>query len=115
MRIDRLRILQVFDNLIGNAIKFTEPGGNVLVTAGCDGDEWRIDVTDSGIGIPAEEQERIFERFFRASNARIEAVPGTGLGLSVVQAIVAVHGGRVAMRSTPGKGTTFSVYLKVAR
>ncbi len=115
LRVDRLRMLQVFDNLISNAIKFTDPGGNVHVTARCDGDEWRIDVADSGIGIPTEELDRIFERFFRASNARIEAVPGTGLGLSVVQAIVDVHGGRLEVQSTPGKGTTFSVYLRASR
>ena len=115
LRVDRLRMLQVLDNLISNAIKFTEPGGHVHVAARCDADEWQIDVADSGIGIPAEEQDKIFERFFRASNARIEAVPGTGLGLSVVQAIVELHGGRLEMQSTPGKGTTFSVFLKAAR
>ena len=114
LRLDRLRMLQVLDNLISNAIKFSEPGGIVRVAARCDGNEWRIDVADSGIGIPTEEQDKIFERFFRASNARIEAVPGTGLGLSVVQAIVELHGGRLELRSTPGKGTTFSVLLKAA-
>ncbi|HKB30755.1 MAG TPA: PAS domain-containing sensor histidine kinase [Streptosporangiaceae bacterium] len=115
LRIDRLRMLQVLDNLISNAIKFTEPGGTITVTARCDGDEWRIDVADSGIGIPAEDQDKIFDRFFRAANARIEAVPGTGLGLSVVQAIVDVHGGRLAVQSIPGKGSTFSLYLRAAR
>ena len=115
LRIDRLRMLQVLDNLISNAIKFTERGGRVDVAARCDGDTWRIDVADSGIGIPTEEQDKIFDRFFRASNARIEAVPGTGLGLSVVRAIVDVHGGRLEVQSMPGKGTTFSVYLKASR
>ena len=115
LRVDRLRMLQVLDNLISNAIKFTEPRGHVHVAARYDADEWQIDVVDSGIGIPTEEQAKIFERFFRASNARIEAVPGTGLGLSVVQAIVELHGGRLEVRSTPGKGTTFSVFLKAVR
>jgi PAS domain S-box-containing protein len=114
LQLDRLRMLQVIDNLISNAIKFSDPEGIVRVSAHCEGNEWRIDVADSGIGIPTEEQDRIFERFFRASNARIEAVPGTGLGLSVVHAIVELHGGRLEMRSTPGKGTTFSVLLKAA-
>ncbi|HUK68435.1 MAG TPA: PAS domain-containing sensor histidine kinase [Streptosporangiaceae bacterium] len=114
LRLDRLRMLQVIDNLISNAIKFSDPGSIVRVSAHYEGNEWRIDVADSGIGIPTEEQDRIFERFFRASNARIEAVPGTGLGLSVVQAIVELHGGRLEMRSTPGKGTTFSVFLRSA-
>jgi PAS domain S-box-containing protein len=114
LRVDRLRMLQVIDNLISNAIKFSDPGGTVHVTAHCVRNEWRIEVADSGLGIPTEEQGRIFERFFRASNARIEAVPGTGLGLSVVQAIVELHGGRLEVRSIPGKGTTFSVFLKAA-
>ncbi len=112
VRVDRHRMLQVLDNLLSNAIKFTEPGGTIRVTTHFDGDEWQIDVEDTGMGIPVEEQEEIFQRFFRASNARIEAVPGTGLGLSVVKAIVELHGGRLKMRSTPGKGTTFSVHLR---
>jgi len=115
VRIDRHRMLQVLDNLISNAIKFTEPRGSVSVAAHFDRGEWRIDVADSGIGIPAEEQEKIFDRFFRASNARIDAVPGTGLGLSVVKAIADLHGARVDMSSTPGKGTTFSVFLRARR
>lgn len=115
LRVDRLRMLQVLDNLISNAIKFTEPRGHVHVAAQCEADEWRIEVVDSGIGIPTEEQAKIFERFFRASNARIEAVPGTGLGLSVVRAIVELHGGRLEVHSTPGKGTSFSVFLKAVR
>ncbi len=115
LRVDRLRMLQVIDNLIANAIKFTEPGGGIHITARFDEDEWRIDVADSGIGIPAEDLDKIFDRFFRAANARVEAVPGTGLGLSVVRAIVSVHGGRVTVHSMPGKGTTFSLYLKAAR
>jgi signal transduction histidine kinase len=114
LRVDRLRMLQVLDNLISNAIKFTEPGGSVGVIARHQAAEWRIDVSDTGIGIPADEQKRIFERFFRAANARVQAVPGTGLGLSVVQAIVELHGGRLGVRSTPGRGTVFSVYLKAS-
>jgi PAS domain S-box-containing protein len=112
VRVDRLRMLQVLDNLLSNAIKFTEPGGTIRVTTHFDGDEWQIEVEDTGIGIPAEEQEKIFQRFFRASNARVEAVPGTGLGLSVVKAIVEMHGGWLNVRSAPGKGTTFSLHLK---
>ena len=86
---DRQRLAQVLDNLLSNAVKFTGPGGRVSVAARYDGAEWRIDVTDAGMGIPPEEQGRLFERFFRASNARIAQVPGAGLGLSVARAIMA--------------------------
>jgi two-component system phosphate regulon sensor histidine kinase PhoR len=115
LRADRQRMLQVLDNLLSNAIKFTEPNGKIRVTGRCSGGEWQIDVEDSGIGIPEEEQDKIFQRFFRASNARVEAVPGTGLGLSVVKAIIELHGGRLELRSTPGKGSTFSVHMKASR
>jgi PAS domain S-box-containing protein len=108
---DRLRLQQVFDNLVSNAIKFTPPGGTVSLTAACRDGEWRIDVADSGIGIPPDELQHLFERFFRASNARVAGVPGSGLGLSVVKAITQLHGGRVEAVSEPGAGTTFSVCL----
>jgi PAS domain S-box-containing protein len=110
--VDRQRLLQVLDNFLSNAIKFTEPGGRVTVTASYSGSEWRIDVADSGIGIPPDEQGKLFVRFFRASNARITQVPGTGLGLSVVKAIVDLHGGRIEVQSSPGEGTTFTVFLR---
>jgi signal transduction histidine kinase len=83
----------------------------VLVTAGYDGGQWRIDVTDSGIGIPSEEAGQLFSRFVRASNARTAGLPGTGLGLSIVKVLTEMHGGRVAVDSTLGRGSTFSVYL----
>ena len=109
------RLQQVLDNLISNAVKFTSSGGRVRLTATYQDSEWRIDVTDSGIGIPPGELDQLFDRFFRASNARIAGVPGSGLGLSVVRAITELHGGRVAVTSTPGSGTTFSVHLPVGR
>ena len=77
----------------------------------CTGGEWRIDVADSGLGIPADEIDRIFERFFRASNGRKAGRPGSGLGLSVVKALTELHGGRVEVVSTVGRGSTFSVFL----
>ncbi len=76
-----------------------------------DGDGWRIDVADCGLGILPNEVGQLFGRFVRASNARIAGLPGTGLGLSVVKAIVELHGGRVMVDSTLDRGTTFSVYL----
>jgi PAS domain S-box-containing protein len=110
---DDLRLQQVFDNLLSNAIKFSREDGRVEIEATCDGQLWRIDVADDGIGIPADELGQLFGRFARASNARTAGLPGTGLGLSVVKAITELHGGSVEIRSTIGHGTTVSVYLPV--
>ena len=76
-----------------------------------DGRDVVLQVADSGMGIPAEEQAQLFERFFRSSNARRAAVPGTGLGLVIVRAIADAHGGTVGLESTEGVGTTFTVRL----
>ncbi|MGO8883653.1 MAG: PAS domain S-box protein [Streptosporangiaceae bacterium] len=108
---DELRLRQVFDNLISNAVKFSRRDGRVLITARYENLRWLIDVEDAGIGIPAGELGHVFDRFTRASNARTAGVPGTGLGLSVVKAITELHGGQVEVRSTAGSGTTFRVCL----
>ena len=108
---DRHRLLQVLDNLIGNAIKFTDRGGQVRVAAEAAEGAWRIVVADSGIGIPPDELGRLFERFYRASNAERAGRPGSGLGLAVVKEIVELHGGRVEVASTPGLGTTVTAWL----
>jgi PAS domain S-box-containing protein len=111
---DSRRLMQVLDNLIANAVKFSHRHGLVRVTAGCDGGTWRIDVTDSGIGIPPEEADQLFRRFVRASNARTAQVPGSGLGLSIVKVLTEMHGGHVEVQSTLGRGSTFSVFLPAA-
>jgi signal transduction histidine kinase len=111
---DSRRLLQVLDNLIGNAVKFSHRGDQVQVTADWDGQNWRVDVADTGIGIPAGEAARLFGRFVRASNARTAGLPGTGLGLSIVKAIVEMHGGHVKVATALDRGTTFSVYLPMA-
>ncbi len=111
---DSRRLLQVMDNLIGNAVKFSHLRGQVHVSAGCDGRTWRIDVTDSGIGIPPGEAALLFGRFVRGSNAQTAGLPGTGLGLSIVKTIVEMHGGHVDLDTTLNRGTTFSVFLPVA-
>jgi signal transduction histidine kinase len=83
----------------------------VSVRADHDGRQWRIDISDRGIGIPEAEAGRLFNRFVRASNARNAGLPGTGLGLSIVKVLTEMHGGRVDMTSTLGQGSTFTVYL----
>jgi PAS domain S-box-containing protein len=108
---DHRRLTQVLDNLIANAVKFSHRNRRVLVTAGYAGGQWRIDVTDQGIGIPPAEAGQLFSRFVRASNARTAGLPGTGLGLSIVKVLTEMHGGHVEVDSTLGRGSTFSVFL----
>jgi PAS domain S-box-containing protein len=102
---------RVVVNLVDNAIKFTPRGGRVGVrlTATCD--EAVIEVTDTGIGIPADEQDLLFTRFFRSSLAKRQEIPGSGLGLSIARAVVEMHGGTLQVDSVPGEGTTFEVRL----
>jgi PAS domain S-box-containing protein len=108
---DRLRIGQVIDNLISNALKFTPSGGTVEVRAYPHGSAARIEVADTGMGISEDEQTQLFERFFRTARAQEEAIPGVGLGLSISKAIVEGHNGRISVRSVEGVGTTFFVDL----
>jgi signal transduction histidine kinase len=108
---DRERLAQLVTNLLSNAIKFTPDGGRVTVRAFVDGSAAVVEVEDTGIGIPAGEQGRLFQRFFRSSTATEQAIPGTGLGLVITKAIAEAHGGSVTVRSEVGKGTLFSVRL----
>jgi signal transduction histidine kinase len=108
---DRDRCAQVLDNLISNAVKFTGDGGHIQVTVAERGESAVVEVADDGPGIPVEEQSLVFDRFARASNAAQGAVPGAGLGLTVVKAIVEGHGGTVAVLGAPGAGTTMQVTL----
>jgi signal transduction histidine kinase len=111
---DRDRLSQVLDNLISNALKFTAAGGSVKVNVLQQAGEAVIEVTDTGIGIPESEQERLFQRFFRASSASQRHIAGVGLGLSIVRAIVEAHGGSIECHSLQGAGTTFRVRLPLA-
>lgn len=104
-------LAQVLINLLDNAIKYTLAGGSVTVSASVEGDEIRLDVTDTGVGIPAESLPRIFERFYRVEKARSRELGGIGLGLAIVKHIIKGHGGRVDVKSTVGKGTVFSLFL----
>ena len=112
---DPTRIGQVIDNLVSNALKFTPAGGRVDVRAFAHGEGVRIEVADTGVGIPEDEQELLFERFFRTAQAQSAAVPGAGLGLSIAKAIVEAHGGGISCRSRGGTGTTFVVDLPVSQ
>ena len=108
---DRDMLERVVVNLVGNAVKFTADGGLVAVRLDVDTDRTSLLVSDTGIGVPADEQERLFTRFFRSSLAMKEEIPGSGLGLAICQAIVEAHGGDVALVSRPGIGSTFRVTL----
>ena len=108
---DPERLGQALDNLISNAIKFTPAGGTIGVRLHRDDGKVHIIVTDTGVGIPPDEVERLFERFFRASNATREHIPGVGLGLHITRAIVDGHGGHIEVLSQPGQGTSFTLTL----
>ena len=111
VRGDETQLVSMFTNLVENAVKYTPPGGRVEVTGGCEGNEVVIAISDTGIGIPEANLARIFERFYRVDKARSKATGGTGLGLSIVKHIAENHGGRVAVESVLGEGTTFTVHL----
>jgi len=110
---DRARLAQVVANLVDNAVKYTERGG-VTVSAGADAGHAWCEVRDTGPGIPAEDQARVFERFYRLDKARSREQGGTGLGLSIVKHIVGLHGGSVSVESAPGRGSAFRFELPAA-
>jgi len=107
-------LTEVLQNLLDNAIQYTAPGGRICVTAAVRGREAVIGVSDTGIGIPLADQERIFERFYRVDAARSREAGGTGLGLSIARHIVDVHGGRIWVHSEVGAGSTFSFSIPLA-
>jgi signal transduction histidine kinase len=106
---DPLRLTQVLDNLLSNALKFTPEGGTVSVTAAKRADTAHVEISDTGVGIPEQELDELFNRFFRASTTA--SAPGTGLGLSIAKSIVEAHGGTISVESEEGTGTAFSVAL----
>lgn len=113
---DQSRLVQVFINLLDNAAKFTPKGGRLAVKARLQPSMVRVDVSDTGIGIASADVNRVFERFYRVDKARTAAASGgTGLGLSIVKHIVSAHQGRVEVDSRLGQGSTFSIYLPLAK
>jgi two-component system phosphate regulon sensor histidine kinase PhoR len=111
LRADEGRLQEVVYNLLDNAVKYSPPGGRIVVRAERTGDTISLSVTDNGAGIPARDLPRIFERFYRADKARHRDLGGTGLGLSIVKHIVQLHGGSVEAASELGRGTTVQVRL----
>ena len=109
------RLKELLLNLMGNGIKYTESGGRVEITIHLQNNQAVITVADNGIGIPAEAQGRVFERFYRVDKGRARKNGGTGLGLAIVKHIVQLYGGTVALESEVGKGSTFTVKLPLAR
>ena len=110
LRANPIRVRQMLDNLVGNAVKYTPEGGRVTVDIGAQDDQIILRVTDTGPGIPPGEQGRIFEKFFRASNVP-DRIQGTGLGLAIVKSIVESHRGRIWVESALKQGSSFFVVL----
>lgn len=106
-----LLLQRVVDQLFTNALLYTPADGRITLQLQATADEATLQVTDTGIGIPVQEQERVFERFYRGENTEPQALPGSGLGLAIVRGVVRQHGGTVQLISTPGVGTSVSVTL----
>lgn len=111
---DRDKLAAALHNLLNNAVKYTPSGGKITVSARQDGDRFVIDISDTGFGIPAEDQPRIFERFFRASDPRVSKITGTGLGLALSREVARLHGGELTFKSEHNRGTTFTLQVPVA-
>jgi signal transduction histidine kinase len=104
---------ELISNLLGNAINYSPDGGEIVVSAGLKADFLEVCVSDTGIGIAAEEIPKIFDKFYRVKDPRTRHLRGTGLGLAIVKAIVDSNGGSVEVDSKPGLGTTFRVLLPI--
>ncbi|MFQ7281289.1 MAG: sensor histidine kinase [Christensenellales bacterium] len=115
MRCDRLKMSTALINLISNGIKYTPPEGSVTVEVEEQSQFIIITVSDTGIGIPQEEQAHVFERFYRVDRARARDTGGTGLGLAIVQQVVRLHGGEIMLTSTEKSGSTFTITMPQGR
>lgn len=113
IRGDARRLAEVLQNILDNAVQYTPAGGKIAIHAGVENQQVKIGVVDTGIGIPRDDLERIFERFYRVDAARSREAGGTGLGLSIAKHLVEAHGGRIEVESEVGQGSTFSIILPV--
>jgi two-component system, OmpR family, heavy metal sensor histidine kinase CusS len=111
--LDRALMLRAVSNLVSNAIAHTPTGGTVTLAARTEGAAIRIEVSDTGAGIPAEALPRVFDRFFRVDPSRSKSSGGTGLGLAIVQSIMTLHGGRAEISSRFGHGTCVTLRIPV--
>jgi len=111
---DPARLHELFANLLDNAVKYTPTGGRVAIALSVGGEEARVAISDTGIGIAPDQQERIFERFYRVEGSRSRETGGAGLGLSIARWIASAHGGRIEVQSALGAGSTFTVVLPLA-
>lgn len=109
------KIQLAFQNILDNSVKYNKIGGKITVSLGYENNELKISVQDQGIGIPKEQQERVFTKFFRASNAMVKDTEGSGLGLFITKNIIEAHGGKIWLESEEGKGSTFSFSLPVKK
>jgi PAS domain S-box-containing protein len=113
---DRDKVVQVLMNLIGNALKFTPAHGKVTVVVGKNGDQWvRVSVADTGLGIPTEEADRIFDKFYQIAQSSKQKTKGTGLGLTICKDLVEMQGGQIWVESEGGQGSTFAFTLPAER
>ncbi|RMG89436.1 MAG: GAF domain-containing protein [Chloroflexi bacterium] len=110
---DHARVTQILTNLLDNAFNYTPEGGQICIRARAKGQFVYISVEDTGIGIAKENLNKIFDRFFRAEDEAVQRVPGTGLGLAIVRSLIEMHGGKLSVESTVGKGSTFTFTLPV--
>jgi len=112
--LDRTLLQRAVGNLVSNALAHTPPGGAVVLGTNADHSTIHIEVSDSGIGIPAEALPRVFDRFFRVDSSRSHGSGGTGLGLAIVKSIALLHGGNVEIASQPGQGTRVTLQMPVS-
>jgi two-component system phosphate regulon sensor histidine kinase PhoR len=112
--LDKDKIATVLVNLLGNAVKYTPAGGRVTFRVNVTDQQLEISVEDSGVGIAPDELEKVFEKFFRSQDPRVQEQTGTGLGLALAQEVVRLHGGRITVESEINKGSTFTVLLPLS-